>query len=215
MCLDIGSPENLLYWSILVLLLLFYRMKVIAIYEALGDIVRLLQDNAQLLQDATKSPPQTELPHFMPPAEGGEYTETSQWTGPAYKHFNYYVLQYRGKNNTKENQLTSPVVKVEAPIKAAKTPFRQNSSPRTQDVESHGAGVDHHAEAPTSKEYPESAYMMSRARPDEGSRPVYAPSDSSDGIVMDKSKHTDKSRPTPERPNPNSRNRKKKDRELR
>ncbi|KAL8781965.1 MAG: hypothetical protein Q9213_005773 [Squamulea squamosa] len=183
-------------------------------------MVRLLQDSAQLLQGAMKSSLQTELPHFMPSGEGGEYSETSHWTGPPYKHFNNYVLQYRGKSNIKENLVedlhqTNPVVEVEAPTKEAKTPFRQNPSSRTQTVDSHNASVDHYAEVPASKKYPKNAYMMSRARPDEGKRPVYAPSDSSNDVVMDKHKHSKRNKLTPAHRDAKARNRKKKDRKLR
>ena len=82
MYLDVGSLGDLLYGSLLVLLLLSSLVNAIVMHIALRDIVRLLQDNIQLLQRAPKASPQTDLPHFMPSAVGGEYSETSQWTGP-------------------------------------------------------------------------------------------------------------------------------------
>ncbi|KAL8910240.1 MAG: hypothetical protein Q9171_004441 [Xanthocarpia ochracea] len=127
-----GSLGDLLYGSLLVLLLVPSLVNAIATHIALRDIVRLLQNNIKFLQRAPKSSPQTDLPYFMPAAVGGEYSETSQWIGPPYKHYNSYILRYRDKTNIRKDVAetlagTSPAEEAEAPVAQNPTPRNHKS----------------------------------------------------------------------------------------
>ncbi|KAL9628087.1 MAG: hypothetical protein Q9204_006123, partial [Flavoplaca sp. TL-2023a] len=69
--------------------------------SASKNAIRILENNTAILQENTRSQPQTDVPAFPPSLGEGEYVELSRWTGPSREHYATYALNFRGKDDTK------------------------------------------------------------------------------------------------------------------